>query len=383
MAGRSMERLEAFKKELPESAQKIPLLEVDVRNETQLAEMAKAAKVIVNYAGTPYSDKALPVVAACASTGCHYIDITGEVPFMKTSAVRYDAEAKANKALIIHACGYDSVPSDLGAMMAAQTMKDRHGVGCSKIRLYELGGKGGISGGTLHSALYMLTEGSAVENADAAQTAYGLDPPGGMGGPDTGDFGEAGALPHWDADCEAWTIPFIMAPVNARVVRRSNALSGYSYGEAMSYGESMVASGPVAGIASNVGMALGLCTLVIPPTRWALTRWVLPKPGEGPSRELQNTGYFRTKTVAVGSVPSGQSAEAPRVVISVDSGDGGDPGYKCTARMSIEAGLCCALQRDKCLAEGGVVTPAYGLGMTLVERLRASGMKFEVSGGSI
>ncbi|CAE8606400.1 unnamed protein product, partial [Polarella glacialis] len=376
MAGRSMERLEEFRKELPESAQAVELMLVDVRNEEQLRNMAKTAKVVANYAGTPFSDKALPVVAACVDAGCCYVDVTGEVPFMKTSILRYDAKAKETGALVVHACGFDSIPSDLGVMLAARAMRQRHGVGCERICTFALKSKGGVSGGTINSALDMLTRGSDLENADSMQLPYGLDPPDGRGGRDKGDFGKVNVLPAYDEDGEVWAIPFVMAPVNTRVVRRSNALAGYAYGESLSYGEVMVVPGPLAGFWAVTGMALGLAALVFPPSRWALCRWALPSPGEGPSRDMQNTGYFRNKTVAVGERKSDEPA--PKVVVYVESGDGGDPGYKCTARMSIEAALCCALDRDRCHRPGGVVTPAFGLGHVLVDRLNAAGMKLYV-----
>lgn len=376
MAGRSIERLEAFRKELPDSSQTIPLLQVDVGNSEQLKKIALQSKVIANFAGTPYSDKALPVVDACASSGCCYVDITGEVPFMKTSAIKYDAKAKKTGALIVHACGFDSVPSDLGAFLAAKTMRSRHGMACDRIRAVLLDSKGGVSGGTLHSALYILTKGRTMENADAMTKSYGLDPPGSRGGPDTGDFGSVGVLPAFDEDLEAWCVPFVMASVNARVVRCSNALSGYSYGESTSYGEVQAVPGPLTGAAAVAGLGLGLAALSLPPTRFALCKWVLPEPGQGPSRALQNTGYFRMKVVAIGERLPGDERPAPKVVVNIDSKDAGDPGYKCTARMAIEAALCCALEREKCLASGGVVTPAFGLAQTLVDRLVASGMQF-------
>lgn len=376
MAGRSLSKLKSLQEELPASAKSVPLLEVDVKSVEALQEMAKGAKVVANFAGSPYSDKGLPVVAACAETGCSYVDITGEPPFMRASADRYDEKARETGALIIHACGYDSVPSDLGALLAATAMKDRHSVECTKIRLYVGESSGGVSGGTLESAMYIIAQGDNIEGAAAAKGPYGLDPPGSQGGPDTGDFGEVSALPRWDEDEKLWAAPFVMAPVNARVVRRSNALSGYAYGKATSYGEVMEVPGPLSGVGMVCGLGFGAGLLFLSPTRWLLKKLVLPAPGQGPSKTARENGFFNTRIVATGEKKG--DGPAPKTVAHVKSGNGGDPGYKCTARMAIESALCCALERAKCYKPGGVVTPAVGLGRVLVDRLNASGMQLYV-----
>lgn len=373
MAGRNTQKLEAFRSELPEAGQQIPILQVDVGNDAQLKDLATATKVIANYAGSPYHDKGLPVVSACVSAGCCYVDITGEPPFVRNSADRYDAKAKETNALIVHCTGFDCIPSDMGAWLAAKTMRERHGTGCAKMRFVSGKSLGGASGGTIHTALSVLSEGNALEGAAASSDIYGLDPPGSQRGPDTGDFGDKGALPGWDATAGCWGAPFVMAPVNARVVRRSNALSGYSYGQGCSYGEIMEMPGPVASTGTVLGMGIGLGLVMCPPTRWALKRWVLPEPGQGPSRKTQEEGFFEARTVAVGQQQDGEAP--PKVTVHVQSGTGGDPGYKCTALMSIESALCLALQRSDLPCQGGVVTPAVAFGQVLIDRLNAAGMK--------
>jgi len=378
MAGRSREKLEELRRALPDAAKVIPLEVVDVTDEAQVRALAQRTRAIANFAGTPFYDKALPVVAACAETGCCYVDITGETPLMRVSADRYDAAARATHSLIIHACGYDSVPFDLGALLAAREMKARHGVGCASIRSYVEEAAGGLSGGTLYTGLAILEQGDAVEGARAAREPYGLDPPGGRGGPDVDDSGGLGLLPRYDEGERSWTAPSVMAAINSRVVRRSNALAGYPYGERMSYGEVQeVSAGLPAALGLVGGLALGAALMAVPLTRRALLQWVLPKPGQGPLKEARDTGFFRTRTVALGESP-GSSEPGLRVVAHVESGDGGDPGYKCTARMACEAALCCALERERCYASGGVVTPAVGLGQALVDRLNASGMRLYV-----
>ncbi|CAE7552746.1 unnamed protein product [Symbiodinium natans] len=286
MAGRDLAKLEATRAGLPTKAD-IKLLKVNLKKD-ELVELAKKTKVIMNFAGSPYSDKALPVVEACASTGCCYIDITAEVPFIKTSAERYDAVAKQSKALILHSCGFDSVPSDLGALMAAREMRKRHDADCSAIRSFVYA-SGGFSGGTLHSLMHMY-QAKDVENYDALIRPYGLDPPGGQAGPDTCDGGSIDQLPGYEPLVDQWIMPWVMAPINVRNVRRSNALSGYSYGQTCSVGEE---------------------------------------------------GYFQVKTIALADK---EASKAPlKVVAHVQSGKCGDPGYKSTALMSVECALCCVL----------------------------------------
>ena len=368
MAGRDQAKLEATRASLPTKSQ-VQLFKLGLFKE-ELVELAKKTKVLLNFAGSPYADKALPVVEACASTGCCYIDITAEVPFIKTSINRYDAAAKQSSALVLHSCGFDSVPTELGALMAANEMRKRHDVSCSAIRNF-VAASGGFSGGTLHSLMHMY-QAKGVENYEALLRPYGLDPPEGHAGPDTCDGGSIDQLPGYDPLAGQWIMPWVMAPINVRNVRRSNALTGYSYGSACSVGEALLAEGPLQAFLTVLVLNLFFAMLVFPPTRWFLCRYLLPAPGQGPDRQSMDEGYFNAKTVAVG-----EGADAPKVVAFVQSVKSGDPGYKSTALMSVECALCCALERDRC-ADGGVLTPAVGLGQVLIDRLNRAGMKLFV-----
>eukprot|EP00928_Gymnodinium_smaydae_P000035 TRINITY_DN10017_c0_g3_i1.p1 TRINITY_DN10017_c0_g3~~TRINITY_DN10017_c0_g3_i1.p1 ORF type:complete len:421 (-),score=63.12 TRINITY_DN10017_c0_g3_i1:33-1295(-) len=372
IAGRNTTKLNRLRESFPQNAQQVPILEVDVTDPAHLSKMASAAKVVANYAGTPYVDKGLPVVEACASAGSCYVDITGEPPFVRASADRYDAKAKETGSLIVHCCGFDSVPSDIGAWLVAKTMRERHQVDCDQIRFFMGKSSGGASGGTIHTVMHLLSEGDRIEGAKQAQETYGLDPPGSVAGPSTGDFGNLGVLPCWDNLGDCWTAPFVMAPVNCRIVRRSNALASHAYGRNCKYSEVMEVPGPLTGAGMALGLGASIGLLALPPTRWALRRWVLPEPGQGPSKQQQDEGFFRARSIGVGVGDS-----APVVVARIESGTGGDPGYKCTALMSVEAALCMVKDRDRC-AKGGVVTPAFGLGQVLVDRLNAAGMKIQV-----
>jgi short subunit dehydrogenase-like uncharacterized protein len=283
----------------------------------------------------------------------------------------YNKEAEKSGALIIHACGYDSVPSDLGAMLAADAMKEQYGCDCASIELVAGPASGAVSGGTVHTGMALLFGGRDMPGMQECRVrgSYSLDPAGATAGPDTAD---SVSFVTYDPVAKSYVVPFIMASANAPVVRKSNALFGYRYGKNCTYREVQLVPNWLTGFAGMLGFGLFAALLAMPPTRWLLLRYVLPKPGEGPTKAQQDSGHFESIIYAVGA-----SDQKPMVKAFVRSGDAGDPGYKATARMSIEASLCMALERDRC-AKGGIMTPASGLGKTLVDRLNKSGMKFGV-----
>ena len=373
LAGRNLSKLEALRTEL-QCPNEIPLVVADaVEDPDSLQTLAASTKVIANYAGTPFINKALPVVEACVQHGTCYTDITGEVILQRASYDRYHTQGVASQALIVHACGYDSVPSDLGAMLAADAMHQRHGCTCASIELVAGDAKGGASGGTIHTALGLLFGADADMpglKESKVRGSYSLDPEGATGGPDTKDSVGFGVT--YNKVSQQYVVPFVMAAANAPVVRKTNALWKYRYGKQCTYREVQAVPNLLAGVGQLAGFGVFGLLVVFPPTRWLLKQYVLPKPGQGPSRELQETGHFTSHVYAVGDTPG-----KPVTVAFVKSGNAGDPGYKATARMSIEASLCMALEREKC-ADGGVLTPASGLGQVLVDRLNKTGMQLGV-----
>jgi short subunit dehydrogenase-like uncharacterized protein len=314
------------------------------------------------------------------------------VPFQRASYDRYHQDAKKTGALIIHACGYDSIPSDLGAMLAANAMKERHGCDCESIELVAGDTKGGVSGGTIHTGIELIFGGNPDMpgmKESKARGAYALDPDYELNNatPTTKVVGtkrdtcDTVSFVSYDPISKRHVIPFIMAATNGPVVRKSNALFGYRYGQNCSYREVQAVSSWWTGFGSMLGFGVFGAIMIFPPTRWLMLKYALPQPGQGPSKELQETGYFTSHIYAVGETSSNDDDKQSKPIVEafVKSGDAGDPGYKATARMSIEASLCMALQRDECTSkEGGVLTPAFGLGMTLVDRLNKSGMELGV-----
>ena len=361
LGGRSKERLEDVRAELPESAHDWPLVVADTSDAGAVRELATSARAVATTVG-PYARYGLPLVEACAAAGTHYADLTGEVPFVRASADRAHEQARESGARITHACGFDSVPSDLAALLTAQAA----GGDLTDTTLVVTRLSGGISGGTVDSLRGMVDE----VRSDPATRRLMTDPyslsPDRDAEPSLGRESDATAVGRVDG---RWTGIFVMAPFNTRIVRRSNALQGWAYGRGFRYREVMafgrgplgpaVAAGTALGVA---GMGLGMA---LPPTRAVLDR-VLPKPGEGPSARTRERGYFRTETT--GTATDGRRY---RTTFAMR----GDPGYAATAVMLGESGLCLAL--DDLPGEGGVLTPATAMGTRLADRLRAAGAEIE------
>ncbi len=369
LAGRSREKLLAVVGGLPASPRHWELLEADSDDPTSLARMAESTRVLVTTVG-PYQRYGLPVVEACARAGTHYADLTGEALFVREAIDRCDALARETGARLVHAAGYDSIPSDLSVLMLADRARADGAGGLTDVRLVATL-RGGASGGTIDS---MRAQIEAVARDSAVRRVLG-DPyslsPDRAAEPDTRQPPDA-AFPGLAAEGR-WTAPFVMAPFNTRIVRRSNALQDWAYGRGMRYGESMSAgrgvTGAVAAAGVTTGLAAALGAMAFPPTRALLDR-VLPAPGSGPSESARANGFFRMVVDA--------DTEGGRHYRATVAGSG-DPGYAATSVMLGEAGLALALDGDRLPDRAGSLTPATALGEVLVERLRAAGHTYEVA----
>jgi short subunit dehydrogenase-like uncharacterized protein len=365
LAGRSSSKLEEVRRGLPTAASTWPLLEVDSLREADMARLAASTKVVCTTVG-PYARSGLPLMAACAAAGTHSCDLTGETLFMRDSIDRFHAQAQASGARLVHSCGFDSIPSDLGVLVL-------HGaLGPMRRATYAVESmRGGFSGGTFASMLDTLEQGLASRDRRRVMAdPYALSPSR-QDDPSGRDERDLVSVRH-DDFVGGWTAPFVMAAVNTRVVRRSNALLGYPYGKAFRYAEvSGTGRGP-RGLARAVAMTAGLgafaAALANPLTR-RLVVSRLPKPGEGPSEEARRSGRIRIRI-------HGEAEDGRRASVLVAGK--GDPGYQLTSVMLGETALCLAQDLDRLPARAGVLTPATALGSTLVERLRAAGMTFEV-----
>lgn len=370
LAGRSADKLAATRADLPPRAADWPLLVADVQDPASLREMARRTRVVATTVG-PYARYGLPLVEACALAGTDYCDLTGEVLFVRESIDRFHETARQSGARIVHSCGFDSVPSDLGVLAVADQARADGAGELQDTVLDVVSLKGGVSGGTIDSArsqLEAVAQDSALKKL--VLDPYSLSPDRGAE-PDPGDARDR-MLPGRDPQLGRWVAPFVMSAFNTRIVRRSNALTDWSYGRGFRYREVMsVGSSPLAPVLATgvtVGLAAGMAGLAFGPTRRVLDR-VLPKPGDGPSEQARAKGHFRVEVVTTTSTGA-------RYVATVAAK--GDPGYAATAVMQGESALCLALDRDRLPAAAGVLTPATAMGTALADRLRAQGFQISV-----
>jgi short subunit dehydrogenase-like uncharacterized protein len=375
LAGRSQKKLEAVRDALAADfprAKELPLLLGDGADRVSLDPIARDTRVIITTVG-PYALHGRALVGACVDAGTDYVDLAGETPFIRDMVDEHHARARQTGARIVHSCGYDSIPSDLGVLMVQEHAKATYGASCPEIRFFAGESKGGFSGGTVASMMNLLEE--ASKNPKVRRIAgnpYALDPGRKGRGPDGAD--QRGV--KFDRDSQRWTGPFLMAAINTRVVRRSNALLDYAYGEDFRYSEAMSfapgAKGLLQATAVTAGTAAFALAVLAPPVRKLLQRRVLPAPGEGPSRDARESGYFTSRLY--GSVTS--KGQTVRLLGTVKGTS--DPGYGETAKMITESAISLLRDGRAIRQEGGVLTPASCMGMALLERLRTAGMTFEV-----
>jgi short subunit dehydrogenase-like uncharacterized protein len=365
LAGRNKEKLERIAREI--GAPELPILLGDSFDEKSLDAIASRTEVLISTVG-PYAKYGAELVGACVRHGTDYCDLTGETQFVRAMIDAHHEEARKTGARIVHCCGYDSIPSDLGTLMVQEEFKKRHGRYAGEVKMAAVDMRGAFSGGTVASMMNIVDE--IKENPSIRKVLgnpYALNPKG-VRGPDKGD--QTGA--RFDKDFDMWTGPFIMAAINTRIVRRSHALMGQPWGSEFRYSEVMGTGKGPKGFARAASIAAGMvafmASLAIPLTR-PLVEKKLPSPGEGPSAEARAKGRFKTVLLALGD------ARVVRGTVAHNR----DPGYGSTAVMLSESALCLALQGSELAAEGGILTPATAMGMKLVERLRAAGMTFEVA----
>ena len=371
IAGRNRRKLEAVREDLAKEsgrdASELPILVGDGDDADFLTDLAERTRVVCSTVG-PYAKYGSKLVEACAKTGTHYCDLTGEVHWMQRMIEAHADTARANGARIVFTCGFDCIPSDIGAFFLQREMRTRHALPCDHIQLRVKAFAGGASGGTVASMLSMLEE---AERDPAIMRAmnepYSLNPKDQRSGPDPAE----GRAPRYDAAFEQWTAPFVMAGINTKVVRRSNALLDYAYGKRFRYDEAVLSGAGPLGLAKATATSAGSAALMgamsIGPLRRAASGR-LPQPGEGPSKETREKGYFDL-------LLRGVSAEGHELRARV-RGDR-DPGYGSTSKMLAESALC--LARDELSVGGGLWTPASAMGEALLARLPQAGVTFEIT----
>jgi len=374
LGGRNERRLRRLADDLLEGSDRaeLPVVLGDATDPESLRALAEATRVVCTTVG-PYTEYGTPLVEACVEAGTDYCDLTGEVTWAREMIDRYHEDAVDAGARIVHSCGYDSVPADLGTELVQSFARERFDRPCELVRIYAEAASGGVSGGTLASAAAMFEAASRDPVArETLQNPYSLAPRGERSGVDPGQQ----RLPRRDPLRPLWTAPSPMAAVNERVVRRSNALLGYPWGRELRVSE-VVPTGPgVAGAATAgavaAGLGLGALAMSVGPVREALRRYAFPAPGEGPTRAQTEAGYFTVRVLGRGTARDGP------FVVESEIGADRDPGYGATARMLGEAAVCLARGEVDSPLSGGVLTPASGIGEPLADRLREAGLTVRV-----
>jgi len=368
IAGRSEKKLRELHGSLYPKAAKLPQIVANAGDEKALREMCAESRVVISTVG-PYALYGEPLVKICANTGTDYCDLTGEVQWIRRMIRKYEGAARASGARIVHCCGFDSIPSDLGVHFLQKHAMQKYGRTCPRVKLRVKAMRGGASGGTIASMLNVVKE--AADDPELRRelaNPYSLCPDG-----YTPQLRQPNiSLAEYDTDFKSWIAPFVMAAVNTRIVHRTNALSKQAYGADFRYDEAVLRGDGFKGRAAATSMGAGLgafmAAAAVPPTRWVLERF-LPGPGEGPSPEDQRNGFFDIRIFG--------RTEGHTLQVKV-TGDR-DPGYGSTGKMLGQAGACLALDTPKANTPGGFWTPATIFGDRLIERLtRYSGLRFEV-----
>jgi short subunit dehydrogenase-like uncharacterized protein len=351
LAGRNQSKLEEVRGRLAKvnaACAKLPLLQADVSDTDSLRTLAESTKVLITTVG-PYINYGEPVVAACAAAGTDYVDLTGEPEFVDLMWLRYHEQAQQTGARLVHSCGFDSIPYDLGALFAVSELPEGKPISLSGF--VKTGAS--FSGGTFHSAITIM--GRLRQGAMVARERRSRE---------TGPAGRRvrGVVgrPHHDADAGGWVVPFPTIDPQT-VIRSARALE--RYGPDFSYSHYLVSKrlSRLAGLSVGAGAVIALAQL--PPTRKALLK--IKDPGDGPSEEQRAKSWFRVRMVG--------RSDGTRVVAEIS---GGDPGYGETSKMLAESALC--LAHDDLPRTAGQVTPAVAMGHALIERLQRAGMNFSV-----
>lgn len=367
-AGRSRSKLQKLRESLGNNAAGLELMEANADDDRALLALCRKGRVIVSTVG-PYALYGEPLIRACAESGTDYCDLTGEVQWMRRMIAQYEAKAAASGARIVHSCGFDSIPFDLGVHYLQAVARQRTGAPCPEVKMRVRSIRGSFSGGTAASIMNVVKEVAAnpalrKELADP----YSLCP---------SDYTPrvrqpVTAFAAYDPDFKGWVAPFVMSAVNTRLVHRTNALSNQAYGAGFRYDEAMLTGRGVRGqlTAAGTSATLGafMVAAAIGPLRSGLERFVLPAPGAGPSPEAQRKGSYDLRFLG-----RGKDGQTLRTRVTGDR----DPGYGSTAKILGQAAACLALDVSPAVA-GGFWTTATIFGDRLIGRLQKdAGITFE------
>ena len=358
MAGRNLKKLQ---KVAEDNQAKVEILLADSDDESALDNLTSRARVILSTTG-PFHRYGSKLVASCVKNHAHYVDITGENFWVKDLIDKHHSEALAKGIRIIPSCGFDSIPSDLGAFFSAKSI----GKPIKRIESFH-SYEGGASGGTLETMFSM----GELDLGDDLTNPFLLNPEDSYSDEQMQLSSDKVGIAK-KPEINAWSGPFIMATANTRVVRRTEALLALrqeSYGSDFTYQEHAFHKSWWSAAKSLVLTGLSVLVLLSPLKR--LVKPFLPKPGEGPSESVQENGWFDCKFIV-------EADDGTKSVFNMNGK--GDPGYKVTSKLVSECALCLIEDQDTLPGGseyGGILTSASGLGESLIARLKRVGINFE------
>lgn len=364
IAGRNLKKLEKIRYKVAD--ENIPIFIADSFDEESLSKFVKITKVVCSTVG-PYSLYGTKLVKLCVENNTNYCDITGEAHWIRSLIDRFHEEAKSKKIKIINSCGFDSIPSDMGVYFIQNEIKKINNNYAKSIKMRVAGIRGGISGGTYSSINNLLKEAYRDKSIfKVLNNPYGLNPKDKMEGLDKKDLRKI----IFDKESNSWIYPFIMAGINTKIVRRSNALSNFIYGKDFRYEEAMIAGKGISGFWKAILAVFPLAMIGLNPNSFLkkIVDSFMPKPGEGPGIEKRKNGFYNLRFYI--------TLNDNRTAFAKVIGDS-DPGYGSTSKMLAESALCLAF--DNLSDNYGVITPSYGMGDKLLNRLNDNaGLSFEL-----
>ena len=359
IAGRDNQKLISIRKTFLND--EVPIVLADSFDETSLNKMTQRANVICSTVG-PYAKYGSLLVKSCIKNKTHYCDLAGEAQWIRKMIDLYHEEAIRNQVKIVNSCGYDSIPSDMGVYFINKNLSKKN----LTIKMRVTGTKGGYSGGTYASMQNIIKEASSDRDVRKSLTnPYGLNPVGEQSGHDKRDLSSV----VYDKKIKSWIAPFLMAGINTKIVRRSNALSNYNYGKDFKYDEAVMTGKGIKGQLAGIMLSIPLILLAAKPGSILnkIFSFFVPKPGQGPNKKERESGYFSSKFFVFD--------EHSNSSIFKVTGDR-DPGYGSTSKMLAESAVC--LAKDNLNNTFGIITPSYAMGNNILERLVSNaGLSFK------
>ena len=359
IAGRDNQKLISIRKTFLNDD--VPIVLADSFDETSLNKMTQRANVICSTVG-PYAKYGSLLVKSCIKNKTHYCDLAGEAQWIRKMIDLHHEEAIRNQVKIVNSCGYDSIPSDIGVYFINKNLSKKN----LTIKMRVTGTKGGYSGGTYASMQNIIKEASSDREVRKSLTnPYGLNPVGEQSGHDKRDLSSV----VFDKKIKSWIAPFLMAGINTKIVRRSNALSNYNYGKDFKYDEAVMTGKGIKGQLAGIMLSIPLILLAAKPGSILnkIFSFFVPKPGQGPDKKERESGYFSSKFFVFD--------EHSNSSIFKVTGDR-DPGYGSTSKMLAESAVC--LAKDNLNNTFGIITPSYAMGNNILERLVSNaGLSFK------